>query len=80
MAYGITPTEGGNKTDEFDILNNPYIEFKLYTFRNNKLVDNHSNDLHLCNSSDLQLIIPEAKPDWYPHSVCVTNRDHVNIS
>lgn len=73
LAFGVVAPEG------FDVMNNPYIDFKAYTIEymhtSERIVE--TLELHKCSNEELLRYVKQKNIDlaWYPNPLCVKNRD-----
>lgn len=59
--------------DDWDVLNNPYVEFRGHQLRSGLKFDN-IHEFHKCTREELTEYLPrEDMFNWYPQAICFSN-------
>ena len=73
VIFGLVYDDAG-----WDILNNPYVEFRGHQISNGMKITNLL-DLHICPDEEKARFVPEKAIGWYPQALCIYNRDDAVI-
>ena len=67
-----------NYDEDWDPLNNPYVDFKGHHMSSGMLV---TNDIELknCTEEEMARFIPRQNFGWYPGAMCIENRNDTTV-
>ena len=75
FAYGFA-----YMPDNFDPLDNPYVNFKVYKMTKGLVLEETSDyDIRRCGKEDLDRFVKETKQTWYNAGICFKDRDKAYI-